>query len=209
MPRELRDPRALRALAHPVRLSLLEQLLTHGPSTATELAERLQQESPANCSWHLRQLARHGFIEEAGKGPGRQRRWRLIPQQATVDPAAKDSPELLRAEDAVDEVVLEREVAALRRWRSERRREPAQWREGSFALHSLGWLTASEMAALQADLAATIARHPIHSPDRLDAASRPEGARPVRLTAWLIPAENASPGDGGTTSGHDRARESE
>ena len=64
-PRRLRDPRALTAVAHPVRMGILELLSVEGAMTATELADRLD-ESPANCSWHLRKLAEHDFIEEAG-----------------------------------------------------------------------------------------------------------------------------------------------
>lgn len=60
----------MRALAHPVRSSLLELLIIDGPITATEAGERLG-ESPTTCSFHLRQLARYGFVEEAGGGPGR------------------------------------------------------------------------------------------------------------------------------------------
>ena len=58
-------------MAHPVRLRLLAELADLGQATATELAERTG-ESPANCSWHLRQLARYGFIEEAESGAGRR-----------------------------------------------------------------------------------------------------------------------------------------
>src|SRR3954462_7037030 len=72
-PRELDDPKAMRALAHPVRLALLEAL-TDGPMTATEAGERVG-ESPANASFHLRQLAKYGFVEEAG-AQGRRRPWK-------------------------------------------------------------------------------------------------------------------------------------
>lgn len=65
--RQLTDPTDLRALAHPVRMSILEQLIVFGPLTASELATRID-ESPANCSWHLRKLAEHGFVEEAEIG---------------------------------------------------------------------------------------------------------------------------------------------
>lgn len=68
---------ALRALAHPVRQRLLRALAAAGTATATELAEQVG-ESPPNCSWHLRQLARYGFVTEAGGGPGRKRPWRLV-----------------------------------------------------------------------------------------------------------------------------------
>src|SRR3984893_15394384 len=57
--RRIRDANTLRGLAHPVRIQLLEELALVGPMTATELAARVG-ESAANCSWHLRQLARYG-----------------------------------------------------------------------------------------------------------------------------------------------------
>src|SRR6478672_6158684 len=73
--RNVRDPRTLSALAHPVRLGILEALTIEGPLTATELGDRLG-ESPANCSWHLRKLAEHDFVEEA-PGQGRKRPWQV------------------------------------------------------------------------------------------------------------------------------------
>ncbi len=68
--RRMRDANMLRALAHPARIRLLEELALAGPMTATELAARVG-ESAANCSWHLRQLAKYGYVEEAGGGAGR------------------------------------------------------------------------------------------------------------------------------------------
>lgn len=73
---DVRDPRALRALAHPLRMSLLAALRMDGPSTATRLAERLG-ESSGSTSYHLRQLAAFGFVEEVpGEGDARERWWR-------------------------------------------------------------------------------------------------------------------------------------
>ena len=74
--RQLRDPRELSAVAHPVRLGILEELSLNGPLTATELGERLG-ETPANCSWHLRKLAEHDFVEEAPSEGGRRRPWQV------------------------------------------------------------------------------------------------------------------------------------
>lgn len=73
---ELTDPRAIRALAHPVRLELLAAL-SDGPLTATQCAERVG-ESPQSCSYHLRTLARHGFVERAEAGNGKERPWRKV-----------------------------------------------------------------------------------------------------------------------------------
>ena len=71
--RQLTDSQTLRALTHPVRIALIEALLLGGAMTATEVGERIS-ESPTTCSFHLRQLAKYGFVEEAGgvrAGPGR------------------------------------------------------------------------------------------------------------------------------------------
>ena len=64
--RRLSDPRELTALAHPVRMAIIELLSISGPLTATELADRLD-ETPANCSWHLRKLAR-ARLRGGGRG---------------------------------------------------------------------------------------------------------------------------------------------
>src|SRR3954447_2036414 len=72
---ELTDPRAMRALAHPVRMALIGLLRREGPMTATQAAERLG-ESSGTCSFHFRQLAKYGFCEEAGGGRGREKPWR-------------------------------------------------------------------------------------------------------------------------------------
>lgn len=70
------DPTALKALAHPVRLRMLGMLRIDGPATASGLASRLGLNSGAT-SYHLRQLAQHGFIEdEPGRGSQRDRWWR-------------------------------------------------------------------------------------------------------------------------------------
>ena len=65
----------MRALAHPTRLALLDHLHTVEQATATECADAVG-DSPSSCSYHLRALARWGFVEEGGRGPGRERPWR-------------------------------------------------------------------------------------------------------------------------------------
>jgi DNA-binding transcriptional ArsR family regulator len=74
---EITDPKAIRALAHPLRLDLLELLVAAGPATAAECG-RILAVSQASCSFHLRQLAKYGFVEDAGPGSDRrERRWRM------------------------------------------------------------------------------------------------------------------------------------
>ena len=182
--RQLRDPAALRALAHPVRLKILEALTVHGAATATELADRVD-ESPANCSWHLRQLGRYGFIEETGEGTGRQRPWRIVPGGNTwADPDEPDDRELARAGDATTEVMLDREYEALRHWLAERRTAPKDWRDAAFLGQTIAFLTPEELTAVGEELLAILLRYQ----DRLeDPAQRPPDARPVRLVAWAAP----------------------
>lgn len=70
------DPRSLRGLAHPLRMRLLGALREYGPATASQLADRLGESSGAT-SYHLRQLAAHGFVEDdPERGKGRERWWK-------------------------------------------------------------------------------------------------------------------------------------
>jgi DNA-binding transcriptional ArsR family regulator len=78
-------PEQLKALTHPLRLKLLKELRVNGPATATLLGQRLEESSGAT-SYHLRQLGRHGFVEEDAGHPGaRERWWRASSGGHTVD----------------------------------------------------------------------------------------------------------------------------
>jgi predicted ArsR family transcriptional regulator len=181
--RRLSDASQLRAIAHPMRVRLLEELAFAGPATATELSERVG-ESPANVSWHLRQLARFGFVDEAGGGRGRQRPWQLVVQTNRWSEHEPDA-ELAQAGDAAGEVVLEHEVQALRAWRARSRAESPDWQAAAFLSQGIGWLTVEELAAVNEEIYAITSR----TMDRIaDPARRPPGSRPVRLIAWGVPA---------------------
>jgi DNA-binding transcriptional ArsR family regulator len=189
--RKLNDPRAMRAVAHPVRLGILEQLAVHGPMTATELADRLDK-TPSNCSWHLRKLAEHGFVEEAERGTGRKRPWRAVSQgMRWVD--ADESPELARAGEALSQLMIEREVARLARARAMRDQDTPQWREASTSSQSMQWLTADELGeinlAVRDLMMSRIDR--FEHPER-----RPEGARLCAFIASGVPAYDFEPGPG-------------
>ncbi|MGO4429962.1 ArsR/SmtB family transcription factor, partial [Streptomyces sp. MCAF7] len=88
------DARSLRGLAHPLRMRLLGALREYGPATASQLADRLGESSGAT-SYHLRQLAAHGFVEDdPERGKGRERWWKSAQSGTRVD-----SEELLRDAD--------------------------------------------------------------------------------------------------------------
>jgi DNA-binding transcriptional ArsR family regulator len=91
-PRRLLDLEALRLLAQPVRLRIQAQL-QHGPANATTLA-RVLGESTGLTSHHLRQLAKHGFIEEVPElARGRERWWRSARVDWRVPPREEQGPE--------------------------------------------------------------------------------------------------------------------
>ncbi|HEY1486636.1 MAG TPA: winged helix-turn-helix domain-containing protein [Micromonosporaceae bacterium] len=177
------DARVLRAMAHPLRVRIANTLVLMGSATATQIAEAVG-DTPANCSWHMRQLAKYGFIEAAPGGTGRERPWRLVAVARSWDDEGDDA-ELAIAGDAAAEVLLDYEVQALRSWHKDRGHEPAEWRHASNLSQSIQWLTVEELASLNHEFQALMGRHL----ERLgDASARPPGSRPIRLVSWLVPA---------------------
>lgn len=94
-PVELNDLATLRALAHPRRQRMLQHLTVHGPATSATLARALGLNT-GSTSYHLRELARYGFVEEQteGAGHGRERWWRAIPGDRRFPPHSRQSPEM-------------------------------------------------------------------------------------------------------------------
>jgi helix-turn-helix protein len=110
---DLTDPKAMRALAHPLRWALLEALAQAGTLTATQASEMLN-ESPANCAFHLRTLAKYGFVEEAGGGRGRERPWRRTYDTLSWGSNPGD-PRAAIAAKALDQVWIDRLLNRARR----------------------------------------------------------------------------------------------
>ncbi len=182
--REITDPRTLRALAHPVRVRLLNALVLHGPATATELADRIG-DTPANCSWHLRQLAKFHYIEEADdiELKGRNRPWRWVPVGNRWGQPG-DSSELISAGTEVTKTLVGFELAERNAWDERCGSEPEQWQSAAFTLQSVAWLTPDELDEIHEQIRGLLMRRI----DRLtDPAARPEDARPVRFVAWGVP----------------------
>ena len=90
----------LKALSHPVRLKILGLLRSEGPATATTLAATLGLNTGAT-SYHLRQLAQHGFVvDDAARGNGRDRWWQAAHQATTTEAAAHPDRETRETLDA-------------------------------------------------------------------------------------------------------------
>jgi DNA-binding transcriptional ArsR family regulator len=182
--REISDPRAMRALAHPVRLALLDALGIHGPLTATEAGEAIG-ESPTTCSFHLRQLAKYGYVEEAGRGAGRRRPWRLAHVGLRFTDV-HDDPATATAASTLDGVMRERRIGRMRAGMDARARHPREWQEVTGASQFLLHVTPDELRALDDELTALLTRHR----DRIaDPAARPSGSRPVELLVFAYPVE--------------------
>ena len=181
-PRSLTTAAELRAFAHPLRQSLYEQIVLFGPLTATQLADRVG-ESPSNCSWHLRKLAEHGFVEEAPGGSGRNRPWQAASKGLEWSDADGDA-ETSRAGEALIRMLLDRERSRRDAAVEHLRADTKEWRAAAGTHQSLLWLTADELSGLNAKIqelcTASLNRHE-------DPTLRPEGARLCSLVAWAIP----------------------
>jgi predicted ArsR family transcriptional regulator len=167
----------MRALAHPVRVALLEAISRDGEITATRAAELLD-ESPGNMSWHLQTLAKYGFVEETGSGRGRSRPWRATSASQRFETGMTD-PELATAGEALERTFLQRTFDQLREWRTRRPTYPVKWRRAAFISDSVTYLTSAELLAIAEEILAIYDRYA----DREDNARRPVGALPVRLHA--------------------------
>jgi hypothetical protein len=194
--KRMTDPRALRALAHPLRLSLLGLLRSEGPLTATRAGELLG-ESSASCSFHLRQLAKYGMAEEAGGGRGRERPWRATAMFTDV-PTVTDSPELAAASGLFRSIVAERYYEQMVGWLEARENEPAEWQRAALFGDVFLYLTAAELADLGEQVDRLFDRY-------VDRMTRPELRPPgARLVTYI---HAAAPQQGPGRSRHEPAGE--
>ena len=174
--RVITDPKAIRALAHPARITVLNELVAGRARTATEFAELIGL-TPSAMSYHLRALERFGLIERApATGDGRERRWRRVPVGWRVE---SEQPEITApAEAALVAGVLDlqrREVLSFIE-----SAEGGAWRDAGTLARSVRWLTPAQLAELDEQLRAVIDRFP-------DQESHDPAARPVGITQTLFP----------------------
>jgi predicted ArsR family transcriptional regulator len=171
---QVNDPAVMRALAHPLRWSLLEALQHAGTLTATQAGEILG-ETPANCAFHLRTLARYGLVEEAGGGKGRERPWRRAISGLNLE-ESHDDPETAAAAGVLGQfwtnITMDRARAAL----LNRASWPGEWRKALGESQSIRYVTEAEAEELQAELLAVLDRFAERTDDP---ATRPADALPI------------------------------
>lgn len=164
------DPGALRAMVHPLRLDLIEVLGTVGPLTAAECARRLAS-TQASCSYHLRQLARYGFVEADRSDDRREHPWRLVDVEQSW---SGEGPAALQLE----RVFVQREADRILAWQEGRAGQPEVWRDAGFIGGATLPLTADEVHGLREAWAAAIEPYVGRLTDRGD---WPTGYRFVRV----------------------------
>lgn len=121
----------LRALSHPTRLKMLMLLRLEGPATATQLAAKLALNTGAT-SYHLRQLAEHGFIvEDDERGDGRDRWWRSAHASTRADLGSRTSEEDAESSEAYLHTVALLYTEVLMQYAGEHRYLPGPWRKAS------------------------------------------------------------------------------
>lgn len=179
---QLTDPRALRALAHPVRMDLMGLLRRGEPLTATQAGEELG-ESAASCSFHLRQLAKYGLVEEAGGGRGRERPWQAT--AISTEWAARGPDEETDAAGALlSRVVVERHLRNAIEWLERRDSEDPQWVDAAPINDVLVYMTVEELQELDEKFRALIEPYL----QRLERSEPPaEGARLVSVISLAFP----------------------
>jgi hypothetical protein len=179
---ELSDPRAMRAYAHPVRLALIHILRSQGPVTASQAAAQLG-ESSGTCSFHLRQLARYGFVEEAGGGRGREKPWRATATFTSWswDPA---DPARREAQRHLDAILSERYLELITRWLDRRDDDPPDWQRAAGYGDITIPLTVEELDGLRRRMDELVERYR----GRITGAEEPpEDARRVTFLQFAFP----------------------
>ncbi|MCP9954326.1 ArsR/SmtB family transcription factor [Actinomadura madurae] len=119
VPEVITDPRQVRLLAHPLRQRIAE-IMRRGPVSSTTLARELG-ESTGSTSYHLRQLAKYGFVEEVPElARGRERWWRAVPGDRRLPPYSEQSPGMREAVEELTRLEFANELEMLTRYMRER-----------------------------------------------------------------------------------------
>ena len=190
-PHEVREVEALRVLAHPMRQRILRYLRQAGPATSTSLAKELGENSGI-MSYHLRQLAEYGFVQEVtGRGQGRERWWQAAPGPLWI-PREGLSPEAQAEASGMRPPDLAGDLEGFERFRAARG-AMGDWGRGTWVVQRGALtLTREETAQFIAEQQEVIGRY------QRNAGNAPAGARAV-VFGFLVypqPPREDTPGPG-------------
>ena len=176
---KIEDPGALRALAHPARLAVVDELYQGAERTSSELAE-LTGLSASAMSYHLRSLERWGIVERGtARDDGRERPWRAAGRTLEFDPETISTA----AVDVIAGTTFQHLRDEFRRWATTEETEPKAWRDLAGVSRAYLWLTEEEASEFDSELGAVLKKY---TGDR-DAEHHPEGTRRVFCLVAVVP----------------------
>jgi len=182
----LSDPRAIRALAHPARLAIIEALLPGDELTATECAS-LTGLSPSATSYHLKALERWGFVEAGqARADGRDRPWKARGRTIVVSSQVPRSTVL--AEVAVLDTFFDRSRGLVAEFLEHQASEPPEWRDAVELANGDYWLTPGELTEVSRALRSVLQPY-----EHRRRGSRPDKSRRVRVMRLIVPRSGLSP----------------
>jgi DNA-binding transcriptional ArsR family regulator len=185
---KLSDPRALHALAHPVRIAILDFLREREVATATACAGVVDA-SVQSCAYHLRTLAKWGLVEEAPGPDGRERRWRLRVAGFSVPKQQAASPQFKAAWAALRGRIVERDLDLLRRFLEDQDSFRPEQHLASTVRNMALYATPEELGRLADEVSSLLAGY-----TRRSKTKRPDAAERVHAVFWLIPRKDADAG---------------
>ena len=176
----LRDPRAIKALAHPARLAVIDELFAGRKLTATECGE-IAGLSASAMSYHLRALEKWGFVRRSeASGDGRERPWEAAGDRLMVDSA---EPRASAAGEAILVArMLDRQRTDTLAWVASQGDTAQSWYDSSAIGSAVLWLSHDETKQLSDGICDVVARMP-----RRSAAEAPPGAQQVRVFYTVVP----------------------
>lgn len=176
---------ALKAMAHPLRVQLLAVIGERGSATASQLAAELGESSGAT-SYHLRQLHRHGFIEEVpDRGTARERFWRTRSGGWNMPIELMDEPSGAAAVNLVLREQLQADARRTMELMAGAAELPGEWRDNARRVTSYLELSAAQTTELLDELDALLTRYKalVPGPD----------ARRVVTVLNVLPTDHAVP----------------
>ncbi|MEU9187702.1 helix-turn-helix domain-containing protein [Streptomyces sp. NPDC048484] len=188
-PVELSDLATLKALAQPRRQRMLQHLTVHGPATSATLARSLGLNTGAT-SYHLRELARYGFVEETGAhGQGRERWWRAVPGDRRFPPRSRQSPEMRLVMDELNHHAYAADLELFEQLQLQRQPGDEPWADAFPYSRGTIRLTLPELRAFFEEYIALLNRY------KRPEADTPAGARTVLTRFLAFPAQGDAAGE--------------
>jgi DNA-binding transcriptional ArsR family regulator len=181
---QVTDVRALRALSHPLRNRLLGLLRLNGPATASQLG-RVVGESSGSTSYHLRQLAAYGFVEEAeGHGNARERWWRARHRMTSwqaADVVAQDGG--AEVQDEMTRLQIDLHAQVLEAWHVQKAELDPAWTAAASLNDYALRLRPDQARALAGEIDAVVSRWMAEHPSDVPA----DGTEIVAVLTDLVP----------------------